>query len=39
VLALVVAALHVEKGLVELKERQAEGDEFLACGRVVISRR
>ena len=36
-LALVVAALHIEKGLVELEERQAESDEFLACGRVVVS--
>src|ERR1700674_54817 len=36
VLALVVAALHVEKGLVELEERQAESDQFLACRRVVV---
>jgi hypothetical protein len=39
VLALVVAALHVEKRLVELEECQAEGDEFLACGRVVVPER
>jgi hypothetical protein len=37
-LALVVAALHIEKGLVELEERQAESNEFLACGRVAVSR-
>jgi hypothetical protein len=36
-LALIVAALHIEEGLVELEERQAESDEFLACGRVVVS--
>jgi hypothetical protein len=36
VLSLVVAALHVEKSLVELEERQAESDQFLACRRVAV---
>src|SRR5580704_4740125 len=36
VFALVFAALHVEERLVELEEREAESDEFLAgCGIVV----
>ena len=36
VLALVVTALHVEKSLVELEERQAESNQFLACRRVAV---
>src|SRR5207245_1579663 len=36
VLALVVAALHVEESLVELEERQAERDQFLACRRIAV---
>jgi len=36
-LALVLAAFHVEKSLVELEKRQSEGEELLA-GRGIIVR-
>jgi len=36
VFALVIAALHVQKGLVELEKCEAEGEKFLAGGGVVV---
>ena len=34
--ALVVAALHVEKSLVEAEKSKTEGEELLAGGRIVV---
>ena len=39
VLTFVVAALHVEKSLVELEEREAERDQFLAGCGIIVQRR
>jgi hypothetical protein len=36
VLALVIAAFHVEKSFVEFEERKAKGDQFLAGGGIVV---
>jgi len=36
VLALVVAALHVEKSLVKPEKSKTEGEKLLAGGRIVV---